>query len=854
MIRESVSIDSENERKTPTLPLDRCHAKTRWNNGNKVLGVTVFQHCLIVGYVAQALYLNRLHLGTRSLTPSSAAFMASVHDIGKVYPAFQSKLYAACGLDAGIGEHAHNEDKQFGFHYTVSRAALIDHDEFLAEIAGCHHGFEPEIIYPSDSLCYGGKPWQELREQLFFALQKIFEPDARFEGSNKDFALGLVTLADWIGSDERFSFSNSIRPEVLKIQALNAVEKAGFVRSDYVKGLSFKTVFGFEPRRIQEQFYSQVNGEGVYVLEAPMGIGKTEAALYAAYALLASQKASGIYFALPSRVTSDQIHGRMERFLSAICSDDGSGEYQHAQLVHGLSWLKTTSLGEEGSPGGSWFDSTKRALLSPFGVGTIDQALMAVLRVRHNYLRSYGLSGKVVILDEVHTYDSYTGTLLSDLVSLLRSLHCTVIILSATLTASQRCELLGQKDHHLRDDMQVYPALTISTSTESEKIIPLQCPDGREVSLKMSYEDEKPMEMAIDKALQGEQVLWIENSVPEAQQIFRLFSARLQSTSVEVGLLHARFTLSDRDSNELHWIRLYGSDSAERRVQKGRILVGTQVLEQSLDIDSDFLVTRLCPTDMLLQRMGRLWRHEGNDKLRPSSASCRAIILCTPSNSEVFPALKGNSRFVYAPYVLLRTLEVLQNLKTVSLPKDIKTLVESTYSERKDVGAMAVFLSELLQEKEKLRFAALSNVSTVGGTLSDEMVKTRYSDRPTGSLLLVKSCQEAGSHLDLQLLDGNKVSLRLEGYDTSLVRRQKSAELLKNSISVSARKLCRIPEQTKRYFSNYIYVGSFPTDDAGTVFSVGIVDDEGIVRAFLTGEKIGFYDAKLGLDMEKDMI
>ena len=187
-----------------------------------------------------------------------------------------------------------------------------------------------------------------------------------------------------------------------------------------------------------------------------MGMGKTEAALYAAYRMLEQGKAGGIYFALPTQLTSNKIHDRVNAFLSRILLQDSP---QAPLLLHGKAWLKTFSeqeMGEDAAPGKPWFQSGKRGLLAPFAVGTIDQALMAVIRVRHSAVRAFWLAGKVVIIDEIHSYDTYTGTIVDKLVTLLRDLHCTVIILSATLTQSRRAAFLGAHQP-VRTD---YPLIT----------------------------------------------------------------------------------------------------------------------------------------------------------------------------------------------------------------------------------------------------------------------------------------------------------------------------------------------------------------------------------------------------------
>jgi CRISPR-associated endonuclease/helicase Cas3 len=243
---------------------------------------------------------------------------------------------------------------------------------------------------------------------------------------------GLVSVADWIGSGSFFEDPT----EEWRSKIEESIDRAGFIAPTYEQDLSFEDIFGFSPRPLQNELYEAVQGPGLYILEAPMGMGKTEAALYAAYRLLSQGLATGIYFALPTQLTSDKIHERMDGFLRKILQKDSL--HTQALLLHGNAWLRAHELGEEGAPGGAWFRQGKRGILAPFAVGTIDQALMAVMNVKHGFVRTFGLAGKVVILDEVHAYDMFTGTIIDSLIEVLRSLQCTVIVLSATLTNERR--------------------------------------------------------------------------------------------------------------------------------------------------------------------------------------------------------------------------------------------------------------------------------------------------------------------------------------------------------------------------------------------------------------------------------
>jgi CRISPR-associated endonuclease/helicase Cas3 len=316
------------------------------------------------------------------------------------------------------------------------------------------------------------------------------------------------------------------------------MDNAGFVSTALKQDLGFADIFDFSPRDVQQCFIEQVTQPGVYVLEAPMGVGKTEAALYAAYRMLASGQATGLYFALPTQLTSDKIHERVEKFLKQILESDSA--HQQPLLLHGNAWLKA-ELGKEGNPGGSWFQASKRGILAPFAVGTIDQALMAVMNVKHGFVRTFGLVGKVVILDEVHSYDSYTGTILDELVKALRQLHCTVIILSATLTEQKRSTLLNSPSTN--KDYPLISAAPNNGDVTEQSVLKI---NDAVVGVQIIQDEGSAIDEALQRAEQGQQVLWVENTVADAQRIYGLLARVECSPKVEYGLLHSRFLKTDR--------------------------------------------------------------------------------------------------------------------------------------------------------------------------------------------------------------------------------------------------------------------------------------------------------------------
>jgi CRISPR-associated endonuclease/helicase Cas3 len=765
--KEETRITPPHEKTIPT----QFYAKTYQPDvAGRRLGRTVLDHCLIVGEIAKELMRRSQAITSFALFPQGAELVAAAHDIGKVSPTFQKKLLQATDT-LQEGEHPFTIEvnpvleRNWDGHAGVTQVALeaAGASDFVPEIGGQHHGFSPSVsMYSAEADVFGGKPWQQAREILLKKLQKNFTTDWPTIESPEQARLvaGLTTVADWIGSgyifdDPAVEWKNLIG---------KAIDMAGFVGPNYKCDQNFDEVFGqgFKPYPVQEHFLQLVNGPGVYVLEAPMGTGKTEAGLYAAYRLLCQQQASGIYFALPTQLTSNKIYERFNTFLHSILEQDCP--HRKALLLHGKAWLQDTELGGEGQPGFPWFNLKKRGLLAPFGVGTLDQALMAAMNVRHGFVRAFGLAGKVVILDEVHTYDAYTGTIIDALVTLLKELHCTVIILSATLNQDRRQELVAAT---LQE--KGFPLITSwhADGKLIEKKVPVLVSDHQSFSIKLTGAFEELVEEALKRAEQGQQVLWIENTVAEAQESYLDMASRSAQLGVSCGLLHSRFTANHRQRIEDHWVSLYGKEGWTRRGEQGRILVGTQVLEQSLDIDADFLVSRFCPSDMLLQRIGRLWRHKGTP--RQQQAQREVWVLAPDLEEAVENPVKcfGNTAWVYSPYVLCRSLEVWRNLRQMTIPADIRPIIEETYIEREEEGLMARWLYELKngsrdrKGREALRQLARITLARGGKTLPEAKAQTRYNEGDTTEVLLLKSVNlDADKRVThITLLDGAHLQL-----------------------------------------------------------------------------------------------
>ncbi len=782
----------------------------------------MYDHCRYAGYVAEGL-LALLPESLRGLLPPETPFFVSLHDVGKVSPGFEGKYFIgllrekAPAFAAGFlnGGYVTN-------HASIGAKALLrlfglPAAHPLVRAVAAHHGFAPERLdFTQDG------PWQEERAALVRALAGEFAvaPESAARATCPTGLLaGITCVADWIASDEEL-FPPGEPPlpsgEGRK-RAARALERCGFIRSAFRQGLSFRGIFGFDPHPAQRAFLEAVSAPGVYVLEAPMGMGKTEAALHAAYRLVASGVHSGLYFALPTRLTSDRIHERVRAFLEAVSTEPAS-----VKLAHGQAWLKEFEAGAEGSGKSSgirpppWFNPSKRGLLFPFAVGTIDQALLSVLNVKHAFVRSFALAGKVVILDEVHSYDAYTGTLLDELVARLRGLGCTVIILSATLTAARRKALLGPG----APDATGYPLLAGIRADGTVLARPLRPPPSRSVRLRwLDASTAHPLEEAIAKARAGCNVLCIANTVATAQEWFRMLKGEMAPDEFPTGLLHAKFTGADRERIEKEWMGKLGKRPATGPDPRphGSILVATQIVEQSVDIDADWMLSELAPADMLLQRLGRLWRHGRGS--RPADAPELAVVCARmppadlsdlPRETKELEAYFGRGVWVYAPYVLLRTFETLRGRATLRVPDDIRPLLETVYAEAVPPTALHRALHADMEEKAgKLRQLARMGQSDALPTRNDdeETAGTRYNSRPAVSLLLVRSLDRdtTGYGFSATLLDGQSVAISPYRRDFAVTR-----SLYRNLVQVAPAEALRAENAGTDILGGHFFASDMP--------------------------------------------
>lgn len=732
---------------------------------NGQLGVSVRDHCLDVGTVAQTLLSCIRPLFTEGVVTAAAG-----HDVGKISPGFEAKYPPWAQAHKHLGPFVGCETDHAKVSQLVFQQLLRDEEFYGWAVAvGAHHGKIKGSRITKFTLAgaIGDKRWDQYRRDLAHELINRFGPlpSRALNDAELWWLAGLITVSDWIGSDEKFfQHDRMVTHDDREVRAQAALDTLHWGKVAVKPNLSFGNLFPHitTANALQRAAFDQITTPGLYIIEGPMGKGKTEAALAIGYRLLATSQASGLYFALPTQVTSNRIHERVQAWLERISVDP-----QHVRLAHSAAWLREDVYVPEVDEAFSWFASSKRALLCPFGVGTVDQALLGVVAAKHFFLRQFGLAGKVVILDEIHTYDLYTGTLIDTLVKRLRELGATVIILSATLTASRREQLLKAAGAQVVQSA-AYPLLTLAPERADVAVIPFTSDRFKHVRVSITTEPEAHIAaQCLERAERGQCVLWIRNTVRDAQAAFQLLRTINRQGGPLLGLLHSRFPLWRRDELESFWLEVLGKNSTTR--PQGCVLVATQVVEQSVDIDSDFLVTDLAPSDLLFQRIGRLWRHERPQRSGEPHVLIHTLGLTTENYRAVSAAdlkeLLGRSRRVYAPYVLVRTFDNWITRTGVTIPSDIRPIIEATYSDpsHDEPESWTELRNELETEKDRFRNTALNATRVHHQTLllDEEGVQTRIIREPTVQLALATAepVESSRGWISLPMLDDSEARI-----------------------------------------------------------------------------------------------
>lgn len=538
---------------------------------------------------------------------------------------------------------------------------------------------------------------------------------------------GLAVLADWLGSNQTL-FQYCIDPMPLKRywetkarpKAVEAIEVASLGTRAVNPFSSIRQQFDFIKNPTPLQAYAQTVELGhspqLFILEDVTGAGKTEAAMVLVHRLMAAGLANGLYVGLPTMATANAMYKRMAESYRSLYAEQ---ELPSLVLAHGASQLSkafsdSVALSEQNSDKNyeadelsasaycnHWLaDSRKKALLADVGVGTIDQALLGVLPARHQSLRLLGLTNKVLLVDEVHAFDPYMRSLLAALLQAHAAQGGSVILLSATLPYRFRGDLTkafaqgADLPESALDEKATYPWVTqLSKEYFQESPVATRKSVERRVLVRRLENEDKAFALIRRTVEQGQCVCWIRNTVKDARNAYQYLQNQSWVTPEKLTLFHSRYAMIDRQVVEADVLRRFGKISrADERT--GQILIATQVVEQSLDLDFDLMISDLAPIDLLIQRAGRLQRHTrtvqgepliGDDVQEQRDPPCLWLMSPDPSqvaDSQWLRGLLPGTQAVY-PNVgqLWLTMKALKKNNGFAMPQDARELIESVYGD-----------------------------------------------------------------------------------------------------------------------------------------------------------------------------
>lgn len=750
-------------------------------------------------------------------------FICYIHDIGKAIPAFQiKKSYddehraldnylinrlvrkSFTGLNDLLLNSAGKSKHACAGEAILEKAGL---NETVAALVGGHHGKpqsgnqrsqlgEYTANYYQVDQCQSNQDravqsrWKKVQKELIdYGLQltgfhnlgeipAIIQPEAVI-------LEGLLIMADWLASSEYLN-NDSGKPMFNMIglnQGINDLD----MTERYKKAIDtwvvndawvpeevnnienyYKQHFSFKPRQIQvamEEHIKEAIDPGLVIIEAAMGIGKTEIALTAAEQLAFATGRTGIYIGLPTQATTNAMFDRVNSWLSKIAQIEGFKPI--IQLLHGKANWNTqytnipkaediesdeNEKGEGTVTVNSWF-SGKKSILADFTVGTIDNLLLMGLKQKHLFLRHLGFSNKVVIIDEVHAYDAYMNSYLEKALEWLGAYHVPVIMMSATLPNEKRKDLINSylkgkygtekvlKAESGGKDNRAYPLLSILDGKELKQYSHLG-PKGKAKKLHIEYMEDDPINVLaqVYKRIENGGVAGIVvNTVKRAQEFARLAREHSKSSSCKqpymVKVLHSAFLATDRSEHEKELQCLIGKNAKRPRKL---IVIGTQVLEQSLDIDFDVLFTDIAPIDLLLQRAGRLHRHTIS---RPKGLEKRYLYIMKSKGNDYGAANES----IYEKYYLQKTEHFLTS--EILLPDDISRLVQLVYDEATDgeipnlTEAKDKLMFDFKREKSKAKTFQINSpvypddeTDLLDETWGDDYTIHRWLDRDKGNL------------------------------------------------------------------------------------------------------------------------
>lgn len=642
-------------------------------------------------------------------------FLVPLHDLGKITPEFVSQYAEAAQELEKEGYRFPESTKKIRhekFSYILAQKFLPDFSfrRQICDILGGHHGrysFIPRnninkeeyenIINKSG---FDQQIWKEQQQIAYKIIGEIFPCDINLLNKidlKEPFYFyfsGFLSLIDWIASDKElfpYAGSNMSWQEYVETipEKINKIPAKVPFSLAKPQSLTWQDIFGHKPYQTQQLIADEIQNVDkpcLLIIEDSTGNGKTEIAEFCANKLMINVGHKGMQFLMPTQATADNIFKRIINFIEK--STKGRA---NTQLGYSGSWankeywnIKPKNVGDGSVVAEEWFTSDNRKLIAQFGDSTVDQALMSILPVKYFFMRLFGLSNKVIVVDEVHSYDAYMLTLLERLIKELKRLDCSVILLSATLSKGIRKRLVNAFGSEITKEAE-YPRVTlVNNGVTTVKSLPVVRP--KKIKLNHFYVGMAGPEKGesgsrndivchvLDKIKNGGCAAVVCNTVKDSQEMYDLF---LSKADCPIHLIHARYTKKDKVEIENKIFSLFGIDKSGDKPTKRPIkavVIGTQIIEQSLNIDFDFMVSFLCPIDLLIQRLGRLFRFSNFS--RPNSFK-------EPEASIIYEFKKNGNiqNYVYESLPISLTWKALRFKDSLNTPEEVDKIINSVYVE-----------------------------------------------------------------------------------------------------------------------------------------------------------------------------
>lgn len=656
----------------------------------------LFEHLTETGLMAKALLTESAYAHTTDLMMSytdctdkdafisTVCFFIAMHDIGKIHPLFQKMM-----TDGEKSGFRHEEYSRYILReYLKEKGIKPRKDTYssmykLCNVVGDHHQCkeqDPSLADDYDEEIMKDNAYiaslMPYIEKMFPFTPFVINPD--HENAFCQLMSGLLRCSDWSAS----SFADELKYEDDKSSYIRQIQDRceRYIREGHIEtwqpdeSYSYSRLFPFLTEEtlhpLQKEMETVIRDHHTpdcILIEDQPGAGKTEASIYAAMSLMKSCHKQGLYFALPTGATAEAMLPRLKALQKAGLFTDTD-----SKLFTGTVWMRDMH-DEESDEKAMWDDWTEkgpRKLFSSFACGTVDQLMTAGQKIKAADMRLFGLSDKVVIIDEFHSYDAYMMDALSVVLKWLSAMHVPVIIMSATLSMQTRKELFKiYTDDVSECEKRGYPRITVAENgtissyfpeSAIEKVYNIQLTDMSRI------EDKILASVSTDGC-----TMYIANTVKNAYQMYKKLD-EAKPDDVSLTLYTARTTPEVKEKMGEKLVYLYGKEGkADGKRPKKSIVIATQICEMSMDVDFDTIFSELAPIDALIQRFGREKRHD--DKGTAREHGFKSIFYV------VIPAKSDMWYIPYSKSVLDATNEVLKGWQTIKVPEDISGLIDTAY-------------------------------------------------------------------------------------------------------------------------------------------------------------------------------